>query len=144
MASNKSEISLVFSQLTLIDFHSLNCPECYLLTISGLFFFYQIYTKVSKIDKTWTILQNWPKILGNHSNNRKILSVTSKTVYYDILLQEQYGRCSDTVYWAKNSITQHPWSTQTVLISSSTTFPSQFSSSHFNFSIGMKDRIWIE
>ena len=25
----KSENSLMFSQLSLLDFHSLNCPECY-------------------------------------------------------------------------------------------------------------------
>ena len=59
--------------------------------------------------------QNWPKKLENLSKfikniqiNRKIWSETWNTVYYDILLQEQYGSCSNTVYWAKNSIMHHP------------------------------------
>ena len=49
--------------------------------------------KFPKIDqKYWKILQNLPKILENPSNNRKIWSEKTKTVYCDILLQEQYGR----------------------------------------------------
>ena len=59
----------------------------------------QIYAKVS---------QNSINLLENPSNKEKIWSETSKTVCWDILLQEQYGRCSDTVYWAKNSIAHHP------------------------------------
>ena len=54
------------------------------------------------------ISQNWVKLLENPSNNRKIWSGTWKTVYNVILLQEQYGRCSGTVYCGKNSIAQHP------------------------------------
>ena len=60
----------------------------------------QIYAKV---------FQNSINLLENPSNKEKIWSETSKTVCWDILLQEQYGRCSDTVYWAKNSIAHHPW-----------------------------------
>ena len=60
----------------------------------------QIYAKVS---------QNSINLLENPSNKEKIWSETSKTVCWDILLQEQYGRCSDTVYWAKNSIAHHPF-----------------------------------
>ena len=64
----------------------------------------QIYAKVS---------QNSINLLENPSNKEKIWSETSKTVCWDILLQEQYGRCSDTVYWAKNSIAHHPCYRQT-------------------------------
>ena len=59
----------------------------------------QIYAKVS---------QNSINLLENPSNKEEIWSETSKTVCWDILLQEQYGRFSDTVYWAKNSIAYHP------------------------------------
>ena len=67
----------------------------------------------------WSILKDFPiflvnlgnfgiNLLENPSNKEKIWSETSKTVCWDILLQEQYGRCSSTVYWAKNSIAHHP------------------------------------